>query len=268
MAWVIFEYRRARDQAVKMKSLEGWYYNETYCELSLWIVKAARALCVVIFYTLFYNMVFLVLNADTWWDLNYLLKSDDQNNAMVWVNQVSTYPIIWCMDFIVLSQVTEWFVMRQLIKAQMHKNYDEVMYELQNPVKMPRIRRTGIPYKSCIVPHERGCRRFFFVLIILIFSVDLACMLSRPLFPNSLGIFDFIVYSQQALKLALGVYFCWSLMILTKKLHRYEYDLLKKELRAQLIVFSILFFAKLAGIAMTVREFNLVKSKECSNIAG
>ena len=96
-------FRQTGEQVEKITSKQGWYYNETYCELSLWIVRASQVLCMVIIYSLVFVLLLVGIDAESWWDINYSLLSKDQNNVWVWVNQMSLFPLSVCMDVILLT---------------------------------------------------------------------------------------------------------------------------------------------------------------------
>ena len=138
MIFVRYLYKLAKLKIDKTVELQGWYYEETYCYTTLMVLKFSRAMCIVLIPTLAFNLYLVMLDPQEFW--KYKGADDTSNNPgeifdekikdwAKWANWLTFSCQQVCMDWMLFFQLTEWFVMNQLILAQKNLDYREVIYK-------------------------------------------------------------------------------------------------------------------------------------------
>ena len=126
----------------------------------------------------------------------------------------------------------EWFVMLKLIGAQKNKDFMDIMEQQQNPIKMHKLKKTGIVYEGYVIKNERCCQKIisvFPVTLVVIFTAITFCCKFLP--QRDKHIVGAVYGGTWCTGVAYLMWLWFWLRKNMKKLHRFEYDMTDKELR-------------------------------------
>lgn len=253
--------------------IQGVNYQETYCSISLNIISWVRFLLLLSFVRFFWSLIEYAQGSN-YRDLslpkNFVEPQSNDEFNIGWTR--ATYQLLlalpsdYCFNYIMILQIQEWKSMLLIIKSQLGRKNEEILFALSHEEGVSRpvspFQLAGIHLLSL---HKDFCKREkimavrFLILrygfTLLNFTQALVFMWENDNFLNFQSTYQIVLAVVIITSLALNL---GQLMYLMRTYHSFEYNLHKRS------VLSI------GGVLMIICSFHIIDANEYSelNIGG